>query len=525
MGDSHKQHSWQSRAKQSLRAELARRDVNAFCEYVMEGPDGKPWVQQDFHKEWQALLPMEGPARVLIGAPRESAKTTQLSIARVLWELGRYPPLRVKIITSTDELASDIVASIADHIVRNPRVREVFPHLLPASRGLWPKAGARTSRLVVARTIRSKDPSVSGHGILSTGVGGRADLVIFDDVVDYRNAIAQPALRGQVAQSCLEVWINLLGPKGRAVYVATVWHQEDLTMQLKANPQWTVWWRPARDPVSGELLWPGRWDEEALAAREREIGPRPFARQYLLQPLSDEERTFPEHVLAACKDSGHIPGQVEVAENWMRYSGVDLASSLGQKASYTVMFTLAVDPDSKRRYPLEIIRRRQLFPATIQMIKESYERWRHRMVYVESNAYQQAAAQELSQQDRSIPVRAYQTGSEKMDPKVGIPSLSAGMANGSWLIPSGGEAHPTGCDCGWCAWVRELVLHPGGEHSDCVMAMWLCELAAREGDGTSRFIAPPVGFLDEFLTKEPIWQQVGDEEPPGVMLRRMLRRR
>jgi hypothetical protein len=31
--------------------------------------------------------------------------------------------------------------------------------------------------------------------------------------------------------------------------------------------------------------------------------------------------------------------------------------------------------------------------------------------------------------------------------------------------------------------VRELSLHPAGEFTDCVMAMWLCELAARQMEG------------------------------------------
>lgn len=471
----------QRRAGSLILRELARRDINHFCEYAMTGADGQTWVQQPFHREWQDLLPVQGPARVLIGAPRESAKTSQMAIARVIWELGRNPNLRVKIVTASDNLAGDIVGSIARHIATNPRVREVFPNLRPASQGLWPKPGAQTTRLMVARRSREKDPSVAGHGIMSAGVGGRADLIIFDDVVDFRNAVGAPALRKQVAQSFFEAWLNLLGPQGRAVYIATVWHQDDLTMELRANPEWRVWWRAARDEVSGHLLWPQRWDADALARREREIGRRAFARQFLLVPLSDEEYTFPPEVINCCKDTRFAPRQVQVPDSWPRYAGVDLASSLGQKASYTVMFTLAVDPDSKRRYPLEIIRKRQLFPATIQMIRDSYERWRHRMIYVESNAFQEAVVHELKSQHCSMPVQSYTTGQQKADESVGIPSLSAGMASGGWLIPAGGQPHEARCECGWCAWVRELTLHPGGEHTDCLMAMWLAELAARKG--------------------------------------------
>lgn len=478
----------------------------------MRAPEGEPWVQQPFHREWHALLPVRGPARVLIGAPRESAKTTQLAISRVIWELGRNPNLRVKIITATDDLAGDIVASIADQIARNPRVREVFPKLKPASAGLWPKPGARANRLVVVRTSQDKDPSVSGHGILSTGTGGRADLIVLDDVVDYRNAVASPTLRGRVAESALEVWINLLGPTGRAIYIATVWHEDDLTMQLKENPEWTVWWKPARDEETGKLLWADRWGEEELASRQREIGPRAFARQYLLQPLSDEERTFPEEVLAACRDETRCPGKIEVPAKWACYSGVDLASSLGQKASYTVMFTAAVDPATKRRYPVEIVRKRQHFPDTIRMIQAQWEKWRPQLIYVESNAYQAAVVEELSRTNRSIPVRAYTTGREKMSPDIGIPSLSAAMANGAWLIPAGGSAHPARCECGWCAWARELSLHPGGEHTDCVMAMWLCELAARERIRLSGTLPKPGQFSG--LRKKSFIEQRDGTPPP-----------
>jgi hypothetical protein len=457
-----------------LRVELARRDVSEFCEFAFRGPDNRPWVQQPFHREWQQLLAPEGPARVLIGAPRESAKSSQMAVARVLWELGRNPELRVKIVSATEELAGSLVAEIQRHIERNARLQRVFPGLRPSASGPWTRG-----ELLVQRRSLAKDASVVGHGMLSSGVGGRADLVVFDDVCDYRNAVQQAGLREQIKQAFYEIWLNLLGPTGRAVYVATVWHERDLTMELKAHAEWMKWWRPARDEVTGEPLWPDRWDAEALARREREIGARAFARQFLLRPVSDEELTFPPEVMQACEEDSFVPGRMEVASSWPRYAGVDLAASLGQKASWTVMLTAAVDPKTQRRYPLEIVRKRQNFPATIEMILEQWRRHRPDLVYVESNAFQQAVLDQLSDRDRSIPVKGFRTGEQKYDETVGIPSLAASMANGSWVLPTGGQPHPVRCECGWCAWRRELELHPHGETSDVLMAMWFCELAAR----------------------------------------------
>ena len=231
-----------------VRAEQARRDVNEFCELVMRGSGERPWRQAPFHQEWQALLPVEGRARVLIGAPRESAKSSQMAVARPLWELGRNPELRIKIVCATDDLAAKLVGEIARNITQNPRLHHVFPDLQPDPEGPWTR-----TQLRVTRQGLSKDPSVEGHGVLSAGVGGRADLMIFDDVCDQRTTVLQPAMREQIKSVFYETWINLLGPDGRAVYVATVWHVADLSVELRDGGQWTTWWRGARDELTGAL--------------------------------------------------------------------------------------------------------------------------------------------------------------------------------------------------------------------------------------------------------------------------------
>lgn len=333
---------------EAAQAELARRDVNAFCEFVMRDPKGHPWRQAAFHAEWQALLPLEGPARVLIGAPREFAKSSQMAVARCLWELGRNPELRIKEICSSDDLGAKLVGEIGRHILHNPRVCRVFPALRPDPEGPWTR-----TQLRVARKSLSKDPSIEAHGVLSTGVGGRADLLVFDDVCDQRTSVLLPAMRDQVKRVFYETWLNLLGPSGRAVYVATVWHPADLTVELRNSGQWTTWWRGARDELSGQLLWPERWDDDALRRREAEIGSRAFARQFQLQAVSDEERLFRQSAIQRCRDARYEVGRQQVPADWPRFAGVDMAASLGKKASYTVVFVTAVCPDG-RRLPVEI---------------------------------------------------------------------------------------------------------------------------------------------------------------------------
>lgn len=489
--------------------ELARRDINDFCKYAMTGADGRAWAQQPFHRDWQALLPMQGPARALIVAPRESAKTSQLAVARVIWELGRNPDLRVKIVTASDNLAADIVAAIARHIAANPRVRDVFPSLRPASQGLWPKPGAQTTRLMVARKSREKDPSVAGHGILSAGVGGRADLVIFDDVCDQRTTVLQPAMREQIKRIFYETWLNLLGPEGRAAYVATVWHPADLTVELRDSGQWTTWWKGARDELTGDLLWPGRWNDDALRHREAEIGSRAFARQFMLQAVSDEERLFSPDAIARCRDNRYPVGRQQVDEAWTRFMGVDLAASLGKKASYSVIFVLAVNPQGQR-LPVEIIRIKVKLAGLLQAITQAYEHWKPEQIVVENNAFQEAVLELLRREHPHLPLTGHHTGGEKGDEQIGLPSLAAAVDRGEWIIPAGGIPHGGGCECAYCAWQREMALYPACEHSDTLMAMWFAETAAR-----SPRLVPRIRWIE--------WDDDDDDSGLEFLRRRLLR--
>jgi len=462
------------RAADAAEAELARRDIDVFCEFAMRDAEGQPWRQAQFHRDWQSLLPTAGPARVLIGAPREFAKSSQMAVARSLWELGRNPELRIKIVCATDGLAGKLLGEIGRNISHNPRLGKVFPHLRPDPEGPWTR-----SQLRVARRGLSKDPSIEAHGVLSAGVGGRADLLIFDDACDQRTAVLQPAMREQIKRVFYETWVNLLGPEGRAVYIATVWHPADLTVELRDSGQWTTWWRGARDELTGELLWPERWSEEALRRREAEIGSRAFARQFLLQAVSDEERLFSADGIMRCRDTRYPVGRVAPPEGWPIYMGTDLAASIRSTGSWNVIFVLAVSPE-ERRLPVEIIRFRARLSEVVARILEAYHRWRPRKIVVENNGFQQAVLELLHRDEPQLPLEGHETGSNKADEKEGLPALAAALDRGNWIIPAGGTPHGGGCECAYCVWQREMSLYPAAEHSDTIMAMWFAERAAQK---------------------------------------------
>ena len=496
------------RNNDSAKVERSRIDVNAFLEYAFSDKDGVAWKQEDFHKDWQTIIPTPEEAKLLaqgikievklldgetfekrlttlIGAPREHAKTTQLSIGRVIWEIGTNPSIRVKIVTANDGLASDIVFDIAQNIERNPRVRKVFPYLEPDYKAGWTK----TSLYVKRPYSAGKDATVGAAGVLSTGAGGRADLLIFDDVIDFRNAVANPALREQVGKSIQDTWIPLMPKDGRCWYVATPWHSGDYTHEIKKQAGWAKWWKPAyteveRAPGKFERisLWPSKWSNIALEIRRSQIQDRAFTRQFLLIALSDEEATFPADTLMQSYDYT-AEDLYDCPADWPRFAGLDLAASMSNRGAFTVLFTIAVDPNTQRRYPVEIVRGKMKLPVIIAELVRGWNKHKWQLIYVEDNAFQKAVVDSIEDKYKIIPVKGHTTGANKKSIEVGLPSLSVVFKNGGWSIPNsplhnGGNAD---CPCSLCAWKNELRSHPLAQFSDTVMACWFAERAAVDG--------------------------------------------
>ena len=257
----------------------ARESAPAFMEYCfVEEGGGEPYQQQWFHDEWHKAW--DRYQRVLVIAPRDHAKTSNV-VGRVIWELGRNPNLRVKIVCASDGRAKERLFEIDQHLTTNPRVREVFPHLKPDVNAPW-----NAHRLVLERSARHRDASVEALGITSTATGGRADLLIADDVVDRRNALSFPALREQIKQAWRSDWTNLLEPDSRVWYICTLWSPSDLSHDLVENRAYHVL-RYDIDERFGSI-WPDKWSEEALRARYDEIGSIEFNRAFRNQAIDTE---------------------------------------------------------------------------------------------------------------------------------------------------------------------------------------------------------------------------------------------
>ena len=102
----------------------ARINPVAFLRLILTGADWDPLPA--IHRDLQNHLSAHRLA--LVELPRDHGKTTQVCL-RVLWELGRAPNLRIKIVCASESIAVDRSRFLRRSIEQNRRLCRVFPHL------------------------------------------------------------------------------------------------------------------------------------------------------------------------------------------------------------------------------------------------------------------------------------------------------------------------------------------------------------------------------------------------------------
>jgi hypothetical protein len=254
----------------------ARREIDAFAQLCITDPEGKQLHQAALHRALQRFLSVQ--PRALVELPRDHGKSVQMCL-RVLWELGRDPSLRVKIVCASDELAAERCRFLRDHIRGNARLRQVFPRL--RSGNSWGR-----HRFTIDRPGYVLGPSVTAVGLGAASLGSRADLLICDDIVDVRSFASRPD-RERVKRLFFDNLMNQLEPTGRLWCLFTPWHRDDLNAALKRNPAYALFRRPIGNDC--ESIWPEKWPRAALLARKEEIGALAFARGYRLECLAEED--------------------------------------------------------------------------------------------------------------------------------------------------------------------------------------------------------------------------------------------
>jgi len=440
--------------------ERARTDCKYFMDYVFE------YTSVQMHNDWQDFISGNKYGEIL--APRDHGKTEQITIGRACWEIGKNPNMRIKLATESEDLAMKIMSRISATLIKNKRYKEVFPIIMPSDIGSWTKY-----HLTVDRQEDHKDPSIEAAGIMTSSTGGRADLIIFDDITGYRNTIQFPRMRKQVKEAVYNNWLNMLhGPKARWYLVGTPWHVDDVIWEIKNND--AVPKAPVHVvDVNFNSPWPENCPPEYLKEKLRIIKQKAYNRGYRLVPMSEDEAWINPSNVDGIRDFELKVNTVRDNKNIVKYTGVDLGHREGPEAAPTVVYTIGRTPNGKR-IPCDIRISHESSPLQIgRVIIDVYKTLKPAKIMVENVGAQKYLVDLLkSMGPKGLPIEGYFTGNQKMSLETGVPSLLAEIEGGQWVVALGsGGDHDITCRCNYCIWMQEVKNFPLGS-CDTLMASW-----------------------------------------------------
>ena len=363
-------------------------------------------------------------------------------------------------------------------------------------------------QLFVCRKGNSKDPSIEGWGVTSSGIGSRADVELFDDPINQKNAILEPASRSIIIQTVRETWMSRIDNPEPGVkldypqveWIATVWHELDCTVafvmqeknlfsvlkqsinqnktaidcDLDGARKWTI------------PLWVEKWDTPALHKKFEALGPRGFARGFENRPFSDDDIVLKSFETCITYDATPMKVLNRPGTSWRAATGIDVA---GEKRKGFALFTLACERATGLRVPIDIRVGAWRGQKAIEQATEVFNMCQsmglsHEAFIVENNNTQEIFADDLRDAGKGhFNVVSFNTGNNKADLEVGISSMDIEFFNGLWLVPLANADHRgnPGCVCGWCTWVKETQYYPQWGSSDILMASWFARDYFRQG--------------------------------------------
>lgn len=266
-------------------------------------PEPTP-VQYDIAKHL-----MSTTSRLSIQAFRGVGKSWVTS-AYVLWELYRNPQVKIMVVSASKNRADNFTTFCL-------RLIEEIPEL----RHLRPKGNQRSSKVEfdVGPAQPDQTPSVFSRGIDSQLTGGRADIIVSDDVEVVNNSMTVD-MRDKLSEK-LKEYSAILKPfdperhtlfKPRIIYLGTPQTEDSIYNKVPETFTTVVW--PAQVPTKderpnygdtlapmveemyqqghyGEPVDPQRFTINELVERKAEYGLAGYQLQFMLNTkLSDEER-------------------------------------------------------------------------------------------------------------------------------------------------------------------------------------------------------------------------------------------
>ena len=427
-----------------------------------------------FHTDIYKYLADEEKKRVLIAAPRGTAKSTVTTLIYPLWRAAfkaSDEELFIVIISESQAQSINFLSRIKYHLTFSKEFKRVFGDLGPETAQRWTHTDiilANHTRIVAVGTGQRVRGFLQGDT--------RPNLIIVDDFESELNAYT-PEARAKNRKWLTEAVIPSLSDEGKIAMIGTVISEDCFLCWAKESSAWAVLWFSIWDDDE-KSIWPERFPKSRILSIKEEFKSvgniNGFFQEYMNIAQSPEDAPFqPEWIKMHHWEYTRIQGQNCLIKNKglenektkpvELYTGVDPASSLSTRADYFVITTIAIDAENNK-YIVDIYRNRISPAQQPGLIISTYKKFKPRRIKIETVGYQEAlrtAVRELMKEE-SLYIPGLESGVKPRNSKSErLLSLVPLFAKGTFYFrPEDIKAQ------------QEFLSYPKGKHDDIMDAIW-----------------------------------------------------
>ena len=269
----------------SRRIKLSADVIEGFAGTFLSARYDEPKPTPPFHRRVWSLYASDEP-QVGCVAPRDHAKSTGFTFDYILTEALFRASDYIILIGSTEDKAAEQLSNISDELHNNEDLREEFGIV-----GF--DVDGKTEIIVVCADgwkfrilARGAEQKIRG----AMWKGKRPNLIVCDDMEDDEQVESKDR-RNKFRRWFFRAAKQALSKSGKIRVHGTILHEDSLLSRLRKNPEWKFLFFKAHTSFDdfSNILWPERWTEEDLRARQREFVADGDAAGYSQEFLNDPQ--------------------------------------------------------------------------------------------------------------------------------------------------------------------------------------------------------------------------------------------
>lgn len=376
-----------------LLARRAENDLFFLCKGILQMKDLYP----PLHKPFCTFLEDESRKRRMVLMPRGTLKSSVNTVANNIRRALRNPEVRIMIGNEVHENSVDFLSEIQGHFERNPKLRLLWPHVVPdkfAGAGVeWSSKGATVKRKGIY-----KEPTWYPAGVGTAVTSKHFTHIDLDDLIGLKAYESQAELLAAIRwnRNIEPLIISSEGEDATVItWTGTRWGDTDLYQDVidMYGDELSVYHQSCYT-AGGESVFPTKLSLKFLERIAREE-PARFAAQYLNDPTSSQVLDFDYSMVrtfTSDKDDNLL-----FRENGEDYvvNAADLDRVItvdpngGRKTSQDEFAIGAVGADNDGNvFSLEDWGERPSPKVACEQLEKMWRRWRPRVIGVEEAANQ-----------------------------------------------------------------------------------------------------------------------------------------